>query len=99
MATLACCQRVSTWVICPIGPSMREDKIEAATKAPVVRSPLITIGAPTNTTTANTPICTTWLQESSALVRLRNANDALAVLCVYSFHCCKTRSEERRVGK
>ncbi|MNM14497.1 hypothetical protein D3C81_247080 [compost metagenome] len=52
LATFACCKRPKTPVICAIGANMREDKIEQATKAPVVISPSITAKHPTKTTIA-----------------------------------------------
>lgn len=53
-AAFTCCQRASTPHSVAIGAIMREDSSDAATIAPVVISPLITIGAPTTITLAYT---------------------------------------------
>ena len=70
-ATLACCQRVSTWVIWDIGAIIRDARIDAATRLPVVMSLAMTMGAPNTTTTANTEPCTLLLQATSLLVSMR----------------------------
>src|SRR5690606_39283362 len=62
MATLACCQRLITAVICDIGAIMREARMDAATREPTLRSPFIAIGAPKSTTQENTAVCTLWVQ-------------------------------------
>jgi len=51
-AALTCCQRASTPHRVPIGAIMRDESSDAATIAPVVMSPLITIGAPITITLA-----------------------------------------------
>ena len=81
-ATLACCQRVSTSVICDIGAIMREARIDAATRLPVVMSPAITIGAPNTTTTAKTPPCTLWVQVTNPLVSVRERRLASAAVAL-----------------
>ena len=81
-ATLACCQRVSTWVSCAIGAIMRDDRIDAATRLPVVMSLAMTIGAPNTTTTANTEPCTVLLQDTNELVSMRNRRLASAQLAL-----------------
>ena len=55
-----------------MGAIILDAKIDAATSVPTVNSPSITIGAPNNTTVANTPACILYVQTPKVLVIKRN---------------------------